>query len=492
MDIPASVRAAKPEYARGPTDGEGRPEGKPLPGRIVASVSSESAKIWRVGTLTYGVAGLVVLFAWLVGGDFALSIRDRGVGSVFQLVLQRYGASDTFTSVLIGSVPAAIALFVSPIVSFKSDRHRGNWGRRIPFLLFSIPLGSVALAGIAFSPFIGKLAHRFPAIHSLAPETLVLFSLAFFWVVYDFAGIVGGSVFGGLLNDVVPQHFLGRMFGAFRVVSLAAGIIFNHWVYGGAEVEYFWILIAIAVLTAVGCTAMCFGVREGEYPPPPPIHASPGVATFVVAAKGYFRECLGHSYYWWLFIFVILCGLVAVPVNSFAIYYSLQLHMPPQEYGDCIATTFAISLILAYPLGALVDLVHPLRAGLVALGLYAIATLWGGFFSRDSHTFAIALIAHGVTSGIVVTTTASLTLRMFPRGNFAQFSSAGGILGGLVGIIFGPALGMILDSSHHAYRYTFFMGSILSILAILCGLVVHAQFMARGGPQNYLAPEYKP
>src|SRR5271167_3022968 len=97
------------------------------------------SKTWRAGTLVYTTVGLVALFLWLVGGDFAMALRDRGNGAVFQLLIKEYGASDTFTAVLMSSIPSAFALLLGPVISYKSDRHRGKWGRRIPFLLASTP-----------------------------------------------------------------------------------------------------------------------------------------------------------------------------------------------------------------------------------------------------------------------------------------------------------------------------------------------------------------
>jgi hypothetical protein len=88
---------------------------------------------WQAGTLTYTAAGLVVLFCWLLWGDFAWSMKERSVAQVVQLLLKRFQASDTLAATLITSLPAAIGIFLGPIISYRSDRHRGRWGRRIPY-----------------------------------------------------------------------------------------------------------------------------------------------------------------------------------------------------------------------------------------------------------------------------------------------------------------------------------------------------------------------
>jgi len=53
-----------------------------------------AGKTWQAGTLTYTAAGLVVLFAWLLVGDFAWQLKERSVGTTAQLILKKFGAAD--------------------------------------------------------------------------------------------------------------------------------------------------------------------------------------------------------------------------------------------------------------------------------------------------------------------------------------------------------------------------------------------------------------
>ena len=100
------------------------PDGAPLPAR----------PIYAVGTLRYTRPGLVRLFSWLLWGDFVWSLKDRSVQPVFQLILKHFHASDETVSLLMVSLPQTIALVLMPVVSYRSDRHRGRWGRRVPYL----------------------------------------------------------------------------------------------------------------------------------------------------------------------------------------------------------------------------------------------------------------------------------------------------------------------------------------------------------------------
>ena len=58
------------------------------------------AKTWRNGTLVYTAGGLVVLFLWLMWGDFAYSMKDRATGTVAGLMLKRFEVSDFLYGIL--------------------------------------------------------------------------------------------------------------------------------------------------------------------------------------------------------------------------------------------------------------------------------------------------------------------------------------------------------------------------------------------------------
>src|SRR5206468_10399246 len=128
--------------------------------------------------------GLVLLFFWLLFGDFAVSMRDRSVQPVGQLMLNKFGTSNTTMSVLLIFVPPLISMLLSPIVSYESDRFRSRWGRRIPFLLITTPVAAFSMIGMAFCP---QLAH---ALHSAIAHLLGLkacFVIVFgtFWTGFE-------------------------------------------------------------------------------------------------------------------------------------------------------------------------------------------------------------------------------------------------------------------------------------------------------------------
>jgi Na+/melibiose symporter-like transporter len=477
-------------------------------------------KRWHAGTLTYTTAGLVVLFFWLLWGDFAYMLKERSVPSSLTVLLKKFGATDFLAALLVVSLPQIIAVSLTPIVSYKSDRHRGRWGRRIPFLLIPTPIAVLSMVGLAFSPFIGRWAHHVLGSASPGQTVFTLASFALFWTLFELCSIVCTAVFTALINDVVPRAVIGRFFGLFRVFSLGAGMTFTWYLFGKVDTHYVPIFLGIGLMYGLSFTAMCFNVKEGKYPPPEdvprPTSVSGGTAwreeialarlrlreritaravlallwtLLPPAVRAYLRECFAHPYYRWYFLSIALANMAFTPVNTFYVYFAQSVGMSNATLGKYSTLQFACSLLLAYPIGVLADRIHPIRVTMIALALYAAATALSFFFVHDARMYGIAHVVCGAISGIWLTATSPLSPALLPRARFAQFISAMGICTAAgVGII-SPACGMFLDYMDHEYRYIYVWGFTLMVLAFLATCVVYRKFMAYGGPRAYVAPE---
>lgn len=460
------------------------------PASVPAEVTTiaSPARQWKAGTLVYSATGMVVLFCWLLWGDFAWQIKERAAIPVAQLMLRQLEASDFIVGLLVGSIPAAIGFIITPVISVASDRHRGRRGRRIPYLLVPTPFITLGMVGMAFTPQLGAWLHTVlgDGAPSLIVSRLIVFS--FFWGLFEIFSTIANSVFGGLINDVVPAAWIGRFFGFFRAVSLTAGIIFNYWLIGHAEEHFTAIFLGIGLLYGIGFTLMCLNVREGEYAPAPVTPPASLRKRIFGPVKSYARECFANPFYLWVFAAITFGSQAQGPVNAFSVYYAKSLGMPMKDYGRLIVVTYSVSLVLSFFLGWLADKFHPLRLGMIAVGLYAIVLLTGGFIATDARSFGIIFVAHGILNGIFITGTASLAQRLFPREKFAQFASAAGLAGALVHMIFPPAVGYLLDSSGHVYRYTFIISGAMSLLGLICFIEVYRRFRLLGGVSGYRPP----
>ncbi|RZL35156.1 MAG: MFS transporter [Rubrivivax sp.] len=446
----------------------------------------EAPRQWHCGSLVYGMAGLVALFGWLLLGDFAWSIKERAVVPVAQVLLKQLQASDFFIALVVGSLPAGLGMLLGPVIAVKSDRHRGRFGRRIPFLLMPVPAIVVGLLGMAATPVAGALLH--PLLGSLSPGErlcqLAWFSLM--WTVFEVASVTANAVFGGLINDVVPQPLVGRFYGLFRATSLLAGIGFSSLVLGDAEQHFATIFTGIALVYGTCFVLVCWRVREGRYPPPEPLPVGEG--GLAAGARRYLRECFSHRFYVLLFLAMMLGLVCGSPVNSFGVFYARQVGLGLGGYGDALALTYACSLVLALPVGWLADRFHPLRVGLVAICAYALCMLAAGLWVQDAQQFGAAFVLHGVVSGIYLTGTAALGQYLFPAARFAQFFSAMNLLAAVGYMLVAPTMGGWLDATGSQYRHTFVASGVLAVLSALCYVALIGQMRRHGGFRNYQAP----
>lgn len=443
-------------------------------------------RLWRVGTLTYTAGGIAVLFCWLLWGDLAWSLKERAAASVATLMIKSFEVSDFIYGLIILTIPNITNIILVPIVSYRSDRHRGRWGRRIPYLWFTTPFVAVGMTGIGAAPFLGRLLSETLGPELLSYRAAALTVFCIFWFMLDFGTTLANGIFVALVNDVVPRDFLGRFFGLFRAISLIAGILFNYFIFGHAEKNFFLIFAGLAAIYAAGFVAVCLKVKEGEYPPLSDREKKPhGI---VSAIRSYFSECFGHSFYRWVILAYVTCGLANIPFNAYTIFYAKSIGVGMAEVGKYLAYTYVISLFLSYFLGVLADRFHPIRTGMVSIFIYGIVSLCGIFFIRSQTSFAVIMILHGVITGSYFTLSASYAQKLFPRELFAQFNSAMAIVVALSWVFVSTVIGSILDLSGHRYELVWYAGAFFSFMGIAFLWIVYRKYLALGGDADYQAP----
>lgn len=432
-----------------------------------------------VGTLTYTAGGLLILFCWLLLGDFAYAMRDRAVGPSVLELLRQHRASDTAMTLLTGVLPAALGIFLGPLVSYRSDRYRSRWGRRLPFLLVASPVCALAMAGIGFCPWLGAQGHRLLGASSPGLDACILGCFCLCWTVFECAVIVTMPIFSGLINDVVPAALLGRFYGCFRIVSLGAGIFFNYWIFQHTETHLREIFLGVGLFFGLGFTIMCWRVREGEYPAPRPEAGGTMPRGFVANARIYLVECFAHPYYLWIFAALMVAALAFNPFNSFSQWYSGALGMPKETLGRLTALSYGISIFLAFFIGWLVDRFSAIKVAIVVMALFLPLAILGFCGIRGPASFGLVYVLHTVLSGAYFTATASLPMVLFPRLRFTQFASASGLAIALSNIAMNLVQGPILDWSGHNYRLTLLAESVFAALALFLLLVVRRNWLAR-------------
>jgi MFS family permease len=458
----------------------------PDPHSKAAPSAYSNGRQWSTGTLSYSLMGLIALFGWLLLGDFAWQLRDRAVTPLAQLLLKTFNTSDIIAGFLIGSVPYALGMFVSPIFGYWSDRHRSRWGRRLPFLMVSTPVAAGAMIAMGFIPEAAGVLDRW--LGGRSPGTSVCFLVLFAacWGVFEISAVVGYNMFTALINDVVPRELIGRFFGLFRIVGLSVGAGFNYFLMGYSEQHFSLMFIVLGSIYGVVFGLMCLRIKEGEYPEVAVTLERP---RWVDTVRTYFRECFRHRFYLWAFAAWALGNVAFAPVNTFCLFHARSVGLSMEVYGKFLAYSLVVSLLLSYPLGILADRFHPLRVAIGAMSFYFVVCVWASFSTVRAESFAVAFILHVIGSGMFVTGAASYAQRLYPRAKFAQFASAAAVLAGVVFLLTPPLVGAILDLTHQAYRHTFTVGAVFALLALVSLVVVYRGYLRLGGDTSFKAPE---
>lgn len=381
-----------------------------------------------------GRTGLIVLCALLLIGDLGWSLRERSVQELFKVHLLRFSQDATLLNVLIGALPALLALSLGPLIGAWSDRTRSRYGRRIPFVLGTAVVGTIGMLGMAASTS--------------------LWALALSWTVFEIATIVGNPLFMALINDTVPRPVLGRFFALFRIVSLATGAAFFALFFHNETVAVFQPLLAtIAAVYLVCMLLVCWRVREPDHGPPPPTSWHPWQA--------------GDRQWLPLFAAVSVGAVALLPININAYNACAQFGVDADGFGGAIALTYAISIGLAWPLGWLADRYHPLRVGTVVLGVYALCMLAAWRLVDGRTEFLVALVAHGVLAGCFLTGTVSLLPALLPRGRFSQLAAVSASVTALLVVVSTVGLGALLDATGRDYRLLYLAGAVTAGCAVL-------------------------
>jgi len=465
------------------------------------SVVPKCEKLYHVGTLSYTKRSLVLLFCWLLWGDFCYTLMETIGPSILPIKLKDLGSSNFTIAVIMTTVGGILNTTICPWVSFWSDRYRSSWGRRIPFILWTLPFLTIFLILLGYSEQIAVFVNKFAFAEGgwFSTTTLTVFLIGVFMAGFQFFNMFVGSVYWYLFNDVVPQKFIGRFLGLFRVVGGLAGVLFNYFIFKYARTHMTEIFTGVALLYFVSFGLMCLLVKEGQYPPAPKY--VDGRKGFFAGLKTYFIECFSLRFY--LYVFgVSTCMNIVSTGGIFFTFFYIDVGLDLGEIGRLAAYGGILGLCLTYPAGLIADRYHPLKVQVITLGIMLFFGPLNLIFlfvkmSPDAayyYLFAVTL-AYTPSCTIFLASEFPALMRILPKERFGQFCSAmsmlrsvGVILGGLIaGLVF-DWLKLYYGGSNFAYRWVPAWFWIFQVLAFVCLFNVYRGWKHYGGMESYEAP----
>ena len=427
--------------------------------------STNKEAVYSVGTLTYTKMGLVSLFAWLLWGDFCFQVMESLNPAIIPLKLRSLDAPNWAIALIMVTLPGILNMTICPWVSFKSDRHRGPLGRRIPFILYTLPFLTASLLLLGFSEQIGRALHGIlPSSWGMSISAVTITCIGVFMVGFKFFDMFVNSVFWYLFNDVVPHNFLGRFMGLFRIVSSFELMFFGFFIFKYAESHMTEIYVGAALVYAIGMGLMCWKVKEGEYPPPP--ESEGGRTGLIAEVKVYMVECYSKPYFWNLFLCTAFWA-IAGTLGVFNVFLQKSIGLDLAQIGMISGAVSFMNMMLTYPAGALGDRFHPLRVLLwvkvINLFFLPLGLIWLFFDFAPATAFYVSICITAVNLPFSVLTEAMMLpmyMRVLPLERYGQFCSANALVrsvatiaGGFVGGLFMDMMKHLYNGSDYAYRF---------------------------------------
>jgi len=446
-------------------------------------------KTYQIGTLTYTLRDLAVLFLWLLWGDFAFTFFENIFGRFIPLYLKDLHASNTLIGVMTGSFAGLVNIFFLPNISQWSDRTRSRWGRRIPFLYIVTPLTVASLVAVGFAPEIshGLQRHFLSALApSLSELGLLLVLLCGFIVSFHFHNMVLVNSYNWLLRDVVPLDLMARFLSWFRIVGTVSSFAFPWWVFPHIIDNRKTVFLSVGLFYLAAFLLMCRNVKEGDYPPVPPRMSRPGLlATFAL----YFRECLRFPIYRNFFLVYVLTIAATSCAGPFSVLFTRDtLGIDMNDMGKLFAWGAAASALVYFPIGWLCDRFNPLSVTIVSLCGLAAGSFLALLLVHKATGYLVYTLAWSLPTVAWALGSLSTTMRLFPKEKFGQFSSGLNVFGCGALILGNYLMGKFMDLMHSDYRMTFLWSAALFAIAIWPMTRVYRDWKRHGGPDDYIPP----
>jgi maltose/moltooligosaccharide transporter len=360
-------------------------------------------------------------------------------------------------------------LFISPLVGAWSDSLRTKWGRRMPFIIFGIP---VAVTAFIFIPLIPMgITPELNGQTGQLTGLLIPFIISLFVVLIALAVVRPAA--DVLLYDVTPSSqrstangIAGAIAGLLVVITALAGAALYE-VFGPLP---FWIAAGLALLILF---LTWISIKEPEQLANAKELAGEafnlkGIVTFLRSLPKDHANSL---------IFLLLSNLLAYVALSqmqafLSSYGVFALGMEESDAAMLVAIPALAFLVMAIPAGLLANKFGRKNMQIVGLIGFAVGALVIYLFPNVS-MLSVGLVISGLTwplanvvHGVMVVDSAPVETLMGTYTGLRQISVT-------LGFIIGPVLGgALVEAMGNDYRWVWLIMFVFLILAILAILPV--------------------
>jgi len=353
-------------------------------------------------------------------------------------------------------------LFISPFVGAWSDSMRSKWGRRMPFILFGVP---VAIAAFIFIPLIPmNIAPELNGQTGQLTGLLIPFIISLFLVLIAFA--VVRPVADVLLFDVTPSPqratangIAGAIAGLLVVITALAGAALYD-VYGPLP---FWIAAGLALLIFFLTWAF---VKEPEELASASELAGEkfnlaGIIKFLRDQPAENRTSLIYLLLSNLLAYVALAQMQAF-LSSYGVF---SLGMEESSAAMLVAIPAIAFMFIAVPAGLIANKIGRKTTQIIGLVGYAIGALVIYLFP-DATMLNVGLLICGLTWPLANVVQVAMIVDSAPvetlMGTYTGLRQIAVTLGFIIGPILG---GTLVEAMGNDYRWVWLIMFVFLVLA---------------------------
>ncbi len=405
-------------------------------------------KSLRISTIVIiGLGLFAAQFAWVIYNTYVPLFLQAG-SAHFQAdpALHGFGMTATQTGIIL-TIDNLAALLLQPFTGAYSDRLHTRFGRRLPFLLFGMPLAALGMALIPLT-----LASPFPVF--LACLLLMVIPMAcwrapLFALMADLTPSAGRTQANGILN---------LMAGLGGVLAFVLGSL----LYALYRPFPFWAAMLILVLA---CGLILWRVREPANPASEAAHSAPDFFSYL---RGWLATLPPARRQSIIFLaLAVFCYMLGFhPIEAFFSSYGVTvLKLSPANSGLVLSAAYIAFILFAVPAGMLAARIGRKRAVFLGLVLFAL-TLLVAFFTPIIPIMVVLMAFGGLAWALIDVNAFPMVLDAAP--------GADGITTGIYFIaatlaaVAGPILnGWLIDLSGRNYSMIFLIGPAFFLLSFV-------------------------
>ncbi|MCQ2403519.1 MAG: MFS transporter [Lentisphaeria bacterium] len=431
-------------------------------------MKEKTPKRYHCGSLSYTLPQLCQLFFWLMLGTMVMGLANTLPGSILPIQIKGLGLTDTQKWLILSCIGTVLNMTVCPYISVVSDLKRSRLGRRIPYIITSLPPVVLALVLFAFTQKFGaQLSAWVQPFWAASPATMTAIVMGLVMFLFQFFMMWVNSVIWYIFIDIVPAEFFSRIMAFVRLGLQLGSAIFQYCLFPHAEAHARAIFLSVAAVYAVGMTLMCIFVKEGEYPPLTEEELkrknATGMDMLVTKIKG-FKEFLSFTFCHRIYVYRYLMGVsmaIAGAAGTFGYFMmSTQFHMTDAHIGKMnglCGTIYAFGILLAAFIATLVNRWHPTRIiaynAVFTLSTIPLVTKFlFGTLAPDVYVwyFVISAAINLALSGLIAISEQPMEMLLFPKSRYGTFCAMQAMFRSWSALLIGFIVARLFDFiSHH-------------------------------------------